>query len=172
MKKAARAQATAGHAPHATGLVVASYGRHCLVETPDGQRIICHPRGKKSDCVVGPLSVAANTEGVGRGRFAGVPAGDGGLLAIGQGAVEEIENGIALAQRAIVVCATLQFQALAVELCQFRAAAIQARISGAKLEILPGVGHFSAIEAPEEFAERALAFLDSIDTRGAANQKD
>jgi len=52
------------------------------------------------------------------------------------------------------------------------AAAIQARISGAKLEILPGVGHFSAIEAPEEFAERALAFLDSIDTREAANQKD
>ena len=51
-------------------------------------------------------------------------------------------------------------------------AAIQARIAGAKLEILPGVGHFSAIEAPEEFAERALAFLDSIDTREATQQKD
>lgn len=35
------------------GLVVASYGRHCLVETPDGQRLICHPRGKKSQVVVG-----------------------------------------------------------------------------------------------------------------------
>lgn len=35
------------------GLVVASHGRHCLVETPDGQRRICHPRGKKSQCVVG-----------------------------------------------------------------------------------------------------------------------
>ena len=35
------------------GLVVASYGRHCLVETPDGKRVICHPRGKKSQAVVG-----------------------------------------------------------------------------------------------------------------------
>jgi ribosome biogenesis GTPase len=35
------------------GLVVASYGRHCLVETPEGQRLICHPRGKKSQAVVG-----------------------------------------------------------------------------------------------------------------------
>ena len=36
-----------------TGLVVASYGRHCVVETPDGERRICHPRGKKSQSVVG-----------------------------------------------------------------------------------------------------------------------
>jgi ribosome biogenesis GTPase len=36
-----------------SGLVVASYGRHCLVETPAGQRVICHPRGKKSQAVVG-----------------------------------------------------------------------------------------------------------------------
>ena len=36
-----------------SGLVVASYGRHCLVETPEGQRVICHPRGKKSQAVVG-----------------------------------------------------------------------------------------------------------------------
>ncbi|MBS0468588.1 MAG: ribosome small subunit-dependent GTPase A [Proteobacteria bacterium] len=35
------------------GLVVASYGRHCVVETPDGTRRICHPRGKKSQAVVG-----------------------------------------------------------------------------------------------------------------------
>lgn len=35
------------------GLVVASYGRHCVVETPDGERRICHPRGKKSQAVVG-----------------------------------------------------------------------------------------------------------------------
>ncbi len=35
------------------GLVVASHGRHALVETPDGKRLICHPRGKKSQCVVG-----------------------------------------------------------------------------------------------------------------------
>ncbi|ACY31650.1 ribosome small subunit-dependent GTPase A [Comamonas thiooxydans] len=36
-----------------TGLVVASYGRHCVVETPDGERRICHPRGKKSQAVAG-----------------------------------------------------------------------------------------------------------------------
>jgi len=32
---------------------VASHGRHCVVETPDGARRICHPRGKKSQAVVG-----------------------------------------------------------------------------------------------------------------------
>jgi ribosome biogenesis GTPase len=36
-----------------TGLVVASHGRHYIVETPEGKRLTCHPRGKKSDCVVG-----------------------------------------------------------------------------------------------------------------------
>ena len=35
------------------GLVVAGFGRHFLVETPEGERRICHPRGKKSDAVVG-----------------------------------------------------------------------------------------------------------------------
>jgi ribosome biogenesis GTPase / thiamine phosphate phosphatase len=35
------------------GLVVASHGRHCLVESPDGTRRLCHPRGKKSQAVVG-----------------------------------------------------------------------------------------------------------------------
>jgi ribosome biogenesis GTPase len=35
------------------GLVVAGYGRHYVVESPEGKRIFCHPRGKKSDCVVG-----------------------------------------------------------------------------------------------------------------------
>ncbi len=33
--------------------MVASFGRHCLVESPDGKRTICHPRGKKSQVVVG-----------------------------------------------------------------------------------------------------------------------
>jgi ribosome biogenesis GTPase / thiamine phosphate phosphatase len=36
-----------------SALVVASHGRHFLVETPEGERLICHPRGKKSDAVVG-----------------------------------------------------------------------------------------------------------------------
>ena len=36
-----------------SGRVVSSHGRHVVVETPDGQRVLCHPRGKKSEVVVG-----------------------------------------------------------------------------------------------------------------------
>lgn len=32
---------------------MSGYGRHCVVEAPSGQRIICHPRGKKGHFVVG-----------------------------------------------------------------------------------------------------------------------
>lgn len=35
------------------GRVVAAHGRHVMVESPEGERISCHLRGKKSDCVVG-----------------------------------------------------------------------------------------------------------------------
>src|SRR6218665_2484768 len=35
------------------GTVVASHGRHGMVETPDGEARIGHPRGKKSQAVVG-----------------------------------------------------------------------------------------------------------------------
>lgn len=35
------------------GVVVGAHGRHFIVETPDGERLTCHPRGKKSECVVG-----------------------------------------------------------------------------------------------------------------------
>lgn len=35
------------------GLVVASHGRHCLVEQPDGTRVLCHAKGKKNETVVG-----------------------------------------------------------------------------------------------------------------------
>ena len=35
------------------GLVVAAHGRHVMVETPEGVRVLCHPRGKKSELVVG-----------------------------------------------------------------------------------------------------------------------
>mgnify|MGYP000491035159 FL=1 len=47
------------------GLVVAAYGRHSLVETPDGRRLICHPRGKKNQAVVGDqvLWLATGDEG-------------------------------------------------------------------------------------------------------------
>ena len=41
------------HAALAAGLIVANYGRHFLVETPTGERVICHSRGKKSEGVVG-----------------------------------------------------------------------------------------------------------------------
>ena len=37
----------------ATGLVVSTHGRHVVVETEGGERLICHPRGKKNDAVVG-----------------------------------------------------------------------------------------------------------------------
>jgi len=49
------------------GLVVAGYGRHYVVETPEGRRVICHPRGKKSECVVGD-------------RLQWQPAGDEGVI--------------------------------------------------------------------------------------------
>ena len=49
------------------GLVVAAHGRHYLVETPEGRRLRCHPRGKKSDCVVGD-------------RVRWQPAGDEGVI--------------------------------------------------------------------------------------------
>jgi len=35
------------------GLVVSAHGRHCVVEGDDGERRICHPRGKKNAVVVG-----------------------------------------------------------------------------------------------------------------------
>ena len=53
------------------GLVVASHGRHCVVETPDGARRICHPRGKKSQAVVGDRvlwQAAAPGQGQGQGH--------------------------------------------------------------------------------------------------------
>jgi len=37
----------------ARGRVVASYGRHLLVEADDGRRVRCHPRGKRTEAVVG-----------------------------------------------------------------------------------------------------------------------
>jgi len=44
-----------------SGLVVASHGRHCLVETDTGERLICHPRGKKNQAVVGDRVLWAAT---------------------------------------------------------------------------------------------------------------
>ncbi len=52
------------------GLVVAAHGRHVIVETPEGRRVLCHPRGKKSELVVGdrvrwlPVGEGAGAEGV------------------------------------------------------------------------------------------------------------
>ncbi len=54
------------------GLVVAAFGRHCLVESPDGTRRICHPRGKKSQVVVGD-------------RVEWLPSGD-------EGSVEQVQE--------------------------------------------------------------------------------
>jgi ribosome biogenesis GTPase len=35
------------------GLVVRGHGRHYIVEDTEGKRFVCHPRGKKSEAVVG-----------------------------------------------------------------------------------------------------------------------
>ncbi len=35
------------------GLVVGLHGHHVVVETAEGERVICHARGKKNQCVVG-----------------------------------------------------------------------------------------------------------------------
>ena len=51
--KAAQALVASSQEAMNTGLVVATHGRHCVVELDDGSRIICHPRGKKSQSVVG-----------------------------------------------------------------------------------------------------------------------
>lgn len=56
MSKPARPVSAIASAPVAgtqPGLVVAGFGRHVLVETASGERVICHPRGKKSQAVVG-----------------------------------------------------------------------------------------------------------------------
>ncbi len=42
-----------GAGPAGNGLVVAAHGRHCIVESADGSRTLCHARGKKSALVVG-----------------------------------------------------------------------------------------------------------------------
>lgn len=44
---------TSKHAGLDLGLVVRGHGRHYVVEDSEGRRRVCHPRGKKSDCVVG-----------------------------------------------------------------------------------------------------------------------
>ncbi|MDP1899362.1 MAG: ribosome small subunit-dependent GTPase A [Rubrivivax sp.] len=49
------------------GLVVAAHGRHVVVETPEGRRVLCHPRGKKSELVVGD-------------RVRWLPTGDEGVI--------------------------------------------------------------------------------------------
>lgn len=49
------------------GLVVAAHGRHVVVETPERRRVLCHPRGKKSELVVGD-------------RVRWLPAGDEGVI--------------------------------------------------------------------------------------------
>jgi ribosome biogenesis GTPase len=51
----------------ALGLVVRGHGRHYIIEDADGKRQVCHPRGKKSDCVVGDMvrwAPASSDEGV------------------------------------------------------------------------------------------------------------
>jgi 3-oxoadipate enol-lactonase len=47
-----------------------------------------------------------------------------------------------------------------------QARAMRSRIPGARCDTLPGVGHFSAVEAPAALAERCRAFLSTLFGRG------
>lgn len=47
--------AEAAASAEATGRVVSGHGRHVVVEAEGGARVLCHTRGKKSECVVGDL---------------------------------------------------------------------------------------------------------------------
>ena len=57
------------------GLVVSSHGRHSIIESPDGSRRLCHPRGKKNSAVVGD-----------RIQWAAPPVGQGE-----EGTIEKLE---------------------------------------------------------------------------------
>lgn len=65
MKRASAPRTHAGDALH-RGRIVATYGRHAMLETDAGVRLRCHPRGKRLDAVVGDLVdwSAAGDEGV------------------------------------------------------------------------------------------------------------
>ncbi len=49
----------------ANGLVIAGHGRHLMVEDDQGQTLLCHPRGKKNEALVGDRVrwVASGDEG-------------------------------------------------------------------------------------------------------------
>ncbi|KAB0578951.1 ribosome small subunit-dependent GTPase A [Ideonella dechloratans] len=54
MSRPARAgKAKTAHATLQEALVVGSHGRHVVIETASGERLLAHPRGKKSAAVVG-----------------------------------------------------------------------------------------------------------------------
>ena len=61
MSKRERLQTAATTSPLQSALVVGAFGRHCLIETDDGQRLIAHPRGKKNQAVVGDRVLWAAT---------------------------------------------------------------------------------------------------------------
>jgi ribosome biogenesis GTPase len=55
------------------GLVVSTHGRHMMVEADDGSRLICHPKGKKSEAVVGDrVQWSPTLEGSGEGLIVAV----------------------------------------------------------------------------------------------------
>ena len=63
-------------------------------------------------------------------------------------------------------CPTLLLPGELDQLCPVRESVdMRSRITGSRCETLPGVGHFSAIEAPVLFAQRVLTFLRSLTPR-------
>jgi ribosome biogenesis GTPase / thiamine phosphate phosphatase len=61
-----KARERATSAPSRSGLVIGSFGRHVLIEEPDGAQRICHPKGKKSEAVVGDQVTWEPSEDEGR----------------------------------------------------------------------------------------------------------
>ena len=74
------------------GLIVSNHGRHFLVETPLGRRLICHSRGKKSQGVVGDrvLWLPSGDEGT-IDRFG--PNGVAAVVVMGSRAVVRFQSG-------------------------------------------------------------------------------
>ena len=87
------------------GLVVAGHGRHYTVETPEGARLTCSPRGKKSDCVVGDRTTFSNNAQIAGHVHIGDWAVLGALLLVAGGSQELRLCGVKVIRLADVVAA-------------------------------------------------------------------
>jgi ribosome biogenesis GTPase len=149
------------------GRVVSGHGRHVVVEAPGGARVICHARGKKSECVVGDIV---------RWR----PTGDEGVieaivprtnLLYRQDEWKTKAFAANLDQMLLVVAAEPVFSEsqLARALIAAAAAAIPARIVLNKLD-LPTFAAAQARLAP--YAAMGIELIDVAFKHGAARARE